>query len=198
MSLSDTHFTAIHASPLKRAYSTAEGVYEAQPEPKPPLTTSLLLREQHWGVAEGHEWSPGQTPGLTIEEHFSRGIYPILHERWQKFPEGESLDDLANRAAQAIEELVMPHLKCAARQGKKGVHIALVSHGLCISELVPALLKKDASGNDPGHRYRGLLNTAWTRVTVDVKVNLSNAIYRSPIVSCLCSSNARAWSRGNS
>lgn len=113
-------------------------------------------------------------PNLTLEEHFARGLYPVLHERWQKFPEGESLDDLAARASLAIEELVMSHVRRAAREGRKGVHIALVSHGLCISELVPALLKKDSSGTHSGKNYRGLLNTAWTRITVDVKVLLSD------------------------
>ncbi|PSR70465.1 hypothetical protein PHLCEN_2v13616 [Hermanssonia centrifuga] len=168
-SLADTRFTAIHASPLKRAYSTAQGVHDAQPEPKPPLTTSLLLREQHWGVAEGHPWIMVQEPGLSLEEHLARGLYPVLHERSQKFPEGESLNDLALRAEQAINEIVMPYVWQAARDGKKGIHIALVSHGLCISELVPALLKKDASGQHIGRDYRGLLNTAWTRVVLDVK-----------------------------
>ena len=150
------------------------------------MTTSLLLREQYWGIAEGHPWTYEHTPGLTLEEHFARGIYPVMVERWQKFPEGESLDDLANRATQAIEELVMPHLKCAAKQGKTGVHIALVSHGLCISELVPALLKKDASGSDPGHHYRGLMNTAWTRVAVSVKVNPVMIVFDLLAVSSMC------------
>lgn len=113
-----------------------------------------------------------EIPGLTLEEHFSRGIWPVLHERWQKFPEGESLDDLATRAAQAVEEIIMPYVIQGIREGKRGLHIAIVSHGLCISEIVPALLLKDASGRNPGHHYRGLRNTAWSRVTVDVKVTL--------------------------
>ncbi|KAI0769010.1 phosphoglycerate mutase-like protein [Trametes elegans] len=168
-SLAKTRFAAIYASPLKRALWTGQAVQEAQPNPMPPLEISPLLREQHWGVAEGHAWSWQSTAGLSLEEHFANGIYPVLLERWQKFPEGESLDDLYRRAQQAIKELVMPHVWRAAREGKKGVHIAIASHGLCISELVPALVVKDESGVHPGDKYRGLHNTAWTRVTVDVK-----------------------------
>ena len=146
---------------------------DAQPDPKPPLTESLLLREQYWGVAEGHPWTWGQKPNLTLEEHFAQGIYPVLHKRNQKFPEGESVDDLYARAVQAIDELVMPHVWKAAREGRTGVHIALASHGLCISELIPALLAKDDrfKGTHMGAKYRGLLNTAWTRLTIEVEVS---------------------------
>ncbi|OBZ71592.1 hypothetical protein A0H81_08444 [Grifola frondosa] len=168
-SLSHIRFSAIHASPLKRALWTAQALHDAQSEPKPPFETSLLLREQHWGIAEGNPWIMHRIPDLTLEDHFAQGLYPVLHDRSQRFPEGESLNDLADRAKAAIEELVMPHVLRAAREGMKGIHIAVVSHGLCISELVPALLLKDASGVHPENKYRGLLNTAWTRVTVDVK-----------------------------
>ncbi|EMD39877.1 hypothetical protein CERSUDRAFT_112131 [Gelatoporia subvermispora B] len=168
-SLSSIRFTAINASPLKRALWTAQAVHNAQQEPKPPLTTSPLLREQHWGVAEGQPWTMQPLAGVSIEEHFARGIYPVLHERSQKFPEAESLDDLARRADQAVEEILMPYILQAARSGERGIHVAIVSHGLCISELIPALMKRDASGIHPSCGYRGLFNTAWSRVTVNVK-----------------------------
>lgn len=109
-------------------------------------------------------------PELSLEEHLEQGIYPVLYERWQKFPGGESLDDVVQRAEQAIDELVMPHVCEAVKDGKKNVHIAIVSHGICISELIPVLVLKDEGHQHPGHRWRGLRNTAWTRITVDVKV----------------------------
>ncbi|TBU27212.1 phosphoglycerate mutase-like protein [Dichomitus squalens] len=167
-SLSSTRFAAIYASDLKRALWTGQAVRDAQPDPKPPLVESPLLREQRFGDAEGNPWSWNQTPGLSLEEHFARGIWPVLHERSQKFPGGESVDDLYVRATQAINELVMPRIWEAAREGKTGVHIALASHGLCISELIPALLVQDESGTHPGDKYRGLHNTAWTRLRIDV------------------------------
>ena len=174
-SLSKVHFTAIYASDLLRAFTTAQAIHDAQPEPKPPLTKSTLLREQHWGVAEGHPWSMHAKEGLSLEDHFAQGIYPVLYERWQKFPEGESLEEVVQRAEKAIDDFVMPHVWAAAKAGKKGVHIALVSHGICISELIPVLVMKDESRIHPGHRWRGLLNTAWTRVTVNVKVCVSRS-----------------------
>lgn len=44
--------------------------------------------------------------------------------------------------------------------------------GLCISELIAALVRKDVDGVGRGKDYRGLMNTAWTRVTVGIKVRL--------------------------
>lgn len=152
-SLATTRFTAIHASPLQRTYTTAEGVYAAQPEPKPAFTTSPLLREQHFGIAEGHPWVWDEKPGMTLEEHYAQDLWPALRDRTSKFPEGESLEDVAVRATRAVDELIMPQVRLAAKEGKKNVHIAIVSHGLCISELVPALLQKDVSGRLPTTSY---------------------------------------------
>lgn len=152
---------------------TAQAVHDAQRESPPPLTTSLLLREQTFGVAEGNPWITEMQPGLSLEDHFARKLYPVLHSWVHKFPEGESLDDLAARANKAVDDLLLPHVWSAARAGDQELHVAVVSHGLCISELVPALLVRDQSGIHPGHRYRGLLNTAWTRVTVKVKAGVA-------------------------
>lgn len=71
----------------------------------------------------------------SLAQQYAEGIFPIISKRSDKFPGGESLDDLEKRATQAIEEIVMPFIWKAAREGKKGVQIALVSHGLCISEV---------------------------------------------------------------
>ncbi|KAI0087902.1 phosphoglycerate mutase-like protein [Irpex rosettiformis] len=167
--LASTHFAAIYASPLKRAYSTAEAVYEKQPEPKPTFESTLLIREQHFGIAEGNKWVWNMVPNLSLEEHHARGLFPVMEGRDDKFPEGESLDDVAKRADQAIQDFVLSNVRKAAQEGKKGLHVALVSHGICISELVTALLTKDESGQHPGQKFRGMRNTAWTRITVDVK-----------------------------
>lgn len=95
---------------------------------------------------------------------FKHGIFPVLRSRDEKFPEGESLDDLARRAEQGIAECVVPHL---ASEGD--IHIAIASHGLCISELVAALLRLDPDSRRD-ISYAGLLNTAWTRAVVSLKV----------------------------
>lgn len=170
-SLTSTPFTAIYASDLKRAASTAAAVSAAQPSSTPAVQHSTLVREQHFGIAEGHPWSADTPSGSeTDEELWARGIFPVLSDRRAKFPSGESLDDVRARTDRAVEELLMPHMCRAAREGKRGVHVAVVSHGLCISELVPALLARGV-GAPKGQRYSGLRNTAWTRVAVDVKVS---------------------------
>ena len=127
-------------------------------------------------------------PNISLTQHYAEGKFPVLSGRAEKFPGGESIDDLAERASQAIEELVMPKVWKAVREGKKGVNVAVVSHGLCISEvrmiifhhkiagmmvciqLIPALLKK-GSNLLSGMDYRGLMNTAWTRLTIDVEAS---------------------------
>ena len=127
-------------------------------------------------------------PSISLAQHFAEGKFPVLSGKAEKFPEGESVDNLAARAGQAIEELVMPKVWEAVREGKKGVNVAVVSHGLCISEvgviifryeiadlmiciqLIPALLKK-GSNSLSRMDYRGLMNTAWTRLIIDVEAS---------------------------
>jgi len=101
--------------------------------------------------------------------------YSYLDWKRRKFPQGESLNDLKDRAEQAMDELVMPHVWQTLKEGEDGVDIAIVSHGLCISELVAALVRKNSvvgrAGSDGfGSKYIGLLNTAWTRITIDAVV----------------------------
>lgn len=79
---------------------------------------------------------------------------------------------IADRAEKAINELVLPHIRTAALEGHKNVHIALVSHGLCISKLIERLLVKDSEDPQSGD-FRGLLNTAWTRLEVEVRVRMT-------------------------
>ena len=44
-------------------------------------------------------------------------------------------------------------------------------------QVVSALVKKDADGYGQGIDYRGLVNTAWTRVTVGLKVTIRFPMY---------------------
>lgn len=109
-------------------------------------------------------------PNKSLADQFRDGQYPVLFERDERFPSGETLNDVAVRAERAIRDLVLKtYLSRAISSGTQDVHVAMVSHGLCISELVPALLKRN-DGSLPTKDYRGLMNTAWTRVTVQAKV----------------------------
>ncbi|KAF8875423.1 phosphoglycerate mutase [Gymnopilus junonius] len=168
--------THIYASPLLRAHTTAQYVQHHQPDPKPPLTLNPNLREQHFGIAEGNPWILHQPEGTTLEELYEQKAFPVLYGRGEKFPEAESLDDLARRAEVGISECVLPHLSGAADGTESnGVHIAIASHGLCIGELIAALIRLDPEA-DKKKSYTGLLNTAWTRVEVEVRHGHSGSI----------------------
>lgn len=97
------------------------------------------------------------------EELWAKNVFPMLYERQDKFPGGETLDDLAARAEVAIRDCVVPHLSDGP-----DVHVALASHGLAIGELVAALLRLDPEA-DHKQEYSGLQNTAWTRVSVCIR-----------------------------
>jgi broad specificity phosphatase PhoE len=168
----DTHFAAIHTSDLKRAFLTARALCDAQKDHKPPFDSSELLREQHFGVAEGKPWTYSSNRNVNLEAEMAKGVYPMLHGNDDKFPGGESISELGQRAHRAITTLVLPHVWQAVKEGKTGIHIAVVSHGLCIAQMISELLKMSAKQGLGMVDYRGLLNTAWTRLVIDIEVRM--------------------------
>lgn len=115
---------------------------------------------------------------LSREELYARGVYPVISNREDRFPNGESLKDLQVRAERAVAELIIPNVWESARSGKD-LHIAVVSHGLCISELIGAVLRTDkdaATSGAGGKRWTGMLNTSWTRVTVEIPVRVISGV----------------------
>jgi len=166
-----TSFTKIYASPLKRAATTAALVLAAQPSPQPPHDFNIeFIKEQNFGVAEGKPWCvQDYRTSKSLAEYMSEGKYPKPLPG-EHFPEGESDEDFAARSAGAVNEVIMPHVRSAARAGR-AEHIALVSHGLCIGALIAALLKTDSSG------VTGMQNTAWARVII----KLQGAVDETPM-----------------
>ncbi|PFH49484.1 hypothetical protein AMATHDRAFT_147645 [Amanita thiersii Skay4041] len=196
----NTHFDIIYTSPSARAHSTALAVQQAQVPihinshintTPPPVIPNLNLREQHFGIAEGQPWvlkhpdlvGPNgkalsdKELDVALASLFVRGVFPVVPRPKDKFPGGESLEDLARRAEVAVRECVLPHLRFLKEEGQD-YHVAIASHGLCISEIVAALVRLDSefhpkgeevgAGVDPGKRFRGLLNTAWARVELNI------------------------------
>ncbi|KAK0192914.1 histidine phosphatase superfamily [Armillaria mellea] len=170
--LSTTRINLIYSSPLLRARQTGEAVQSGQSIP-PALITNPHLREQHWGIAEGHPACSHAPLNVTHEEAFKVGIFPrtALLDDDGRFPGGERRNDLKARADMAIKECVLPHL--TEENFRNGLHVAFTSHGLCIGQLLAALLRYDASA-DKNVSYKGLRNTAWTRVEVSLDSNCSN------------------------
>jgi len=160
----DIPIHVIYASNLLRAHSTAIALLDAQThDPKPPLILSPLLREHHFGVAEGRRYT---TFG---ELDIQRGVFPVLKGRDAKFPEGESLNDVQRRAEQALDELLMPHIHAAKGKSPADVRIAVVSHGLCIAELLSVIFSR--TGTPTTQSFRGLHNTAYTTIQAGIKVH---------------------------
>ncbi|KAK0221610.1 phosphoglycerate mutase-like protein, partial [Armillaria fumosa] len=175
---SDTNFAAIHTSDLKRAYLTAQAILDCQESKETlHLLTSPLLREQHFGVAEGKPYSKSR-PDIVSSDLYAQGIYPSPSNRDESFPEGESRSDLRRRAEQAVDEILLPYVWQSAREGNTRVRVALISHGLFIKELIAALVARDAQGETTDLYYKGLRNTAWARMTVEVQVIIQG---QSPI-----------------
>ncbi|KAJ6613307.1 histidine phosphatase superfamily [Mycena sp. CBHHK59/15] len=176
-SLSRTRFTSIHSSPLKRAYMTAQAIQSKQPG-SPPLITSPLLREQHFGVAEGKTSTSKRDHDIPPVEYFNEGIYPSSLNRMEKFPEGESLDDVQARARQALADILLPYARQSASEASN-VHVAVISHGIFIKEALRALAKRDPTVDMTACDYQWLRNTGWARVVVGLKGN--KAIFQKPI-----------------
>jgi broad specificity phosphatase PhoE len=86
--LSPVLLKVIICSDLKCTMKTAEAIQDAQAEPKPLKITSTLFREQNYGSGEGKKWDTVRIPGLTLEEHYERGLYPV---DWKDSPEEKAL-----------------------------------------------------------------------------------------------------------
>lgn len=93
-------FDAGYTSPLKRARETAETVLRGTGV---PLVTVPELREISYGLWQGRGSQPAGrcNPGLE---------WRWKHDPWSvRFPGGESLDEVRDRAAHAFERIVRAH-----------------------------------------------------------------------------------------
>jgi len=155
---------AIFSSPLKRAHTTAMQILEQQ-DPKPAFEESVLLKEQHFGVAEGHPWAGSRSTSSTaMKDH-----YPPMEGRNGKFPEGESRDDVGARASQAIDLLIMPRVLTAQGMAEQASHVLVVAHGIFIAELLRELVRRRSGGANENPRFSGLVNTGWTRIVLGLE-----------------------------
>ncbi|KAH7103416.1 phosphoglycerate mutase-like protein [Auriculariales sp. MPI-PUGE-AT-0066] len=154
---------AIYASPLKRAHSTALALAAGQPCP-PPMTVLPDLREQYFGIAEGKRFACSGVIDL------QREIFPVQRGRTDSFPEGESRDDVRARGERVLSDIFMRHIWEARGRRPGEVRVAVVSHGVCIAELVeaflgrvPQFLRRDNCW------FRGVHNTAFHELEVGLE-----------------------------
>lgn len=158
--------THMFASDLKRAHTTARAIYDAQIVlPKPTLVVTPLIREQHFGEGEGKPWMGG-----TDASGHSWAKPP---GRDGKFKDGESLNDVARRGDEFFETSLAPIVREAAEKQAGEVNVFVVSHGIAIAEMLGALARRSVSVDNDGWNegFRGLRNTAWTRVAIGLEVS---------------------------
>jgi broad specificity phosphatase PhoE len=124
--LSNSRLEAVYSSPLQRALRTAETI--ARPHSLSVRTEPALVDLDY-----------GEWQGMPLTE--VKKIYKGLYIKWEKtpesvkFPGGEGLDDVKNRAVAAVNKMVKKH---------KG-SLVLVSHRVVNKVLICSMLGLDNS-----------------------------------------------------
>ncbi|KAK7464400.1 hypothetical protein VKT23_006564 [Stygiomarasmius scandens] len=174
---SETKFDTIYVSKLKRARQTANAI-EHHTNTKPPLIEHAFLHEISFGEADGKPYVAEETPGLSLEDHYKQGVYPHIRNRTDRFPGGESKEDVARRAEEVIQELIVPAIKDTANG-----HIAIVSHGVFLRELFYALHRR--TNHKSSVEYKYLDTTGWTRMKIGFKIPADSQEALEPSLSVL-------------
>lgn len=131
-----------------------------------PFHVSPALREQNFGTGEGKKVIKKDNC-LSLKAHYAKGLFPILYARSEKFPGGESVEDVRIRAEGFIEDVMMALRKEEQNDKDLTRTVGVVSHGIFIGELVAALVRKGGVGPQMDMKnLRGMKNTAWTKVEV--------------------------------
>ncbi|GAA5930074.1 histidine phosphatase family protein [Sporobolomyces koalae] len=180
----DVPITAIYASDLKRAQTTARCVWEKnRSDPKPPFTISPLLREQFFGEAEGMPWDAGK--------YHSAHLPWEDHRAFRLAPNAESLDDVSARASQVLRHFILPHLVATASVPSTATfpeqhHLVLFAHGIWLSEMMFAI----KLAGDPRVRFvksqGGYQNTAWSRIEIELDDDDNEGFSTLPRTSPAC------------
>ncbi len=106
--LSSEHLDAIYASPLKRAYQTAEAIASRQ-------ATTVRTCD---GVAEFDRYSGDYIPTEELKAENDPRYHAMINGEWDT--DDETADEFRRRVVGAIEELIDAHA---------GQRIAVVCHG---------------------------------------------------------------------
>lgn len=98
--LADISFAEIYASPLQRAYATAEPTARARQQ---TITPDARLAEIHHGAWEGQ-------PASAIRELYARDYLMWQTQPHQvQMPDGEALTDVARRAQLFLQDVLVKH-----------------------------------------------------------------------------------------
>jgi 2,3-bisphosphoglycerate-dependent phosphoglycerate mutase len=141
--LAGQHFDAVISSDLSRASDTAK-IVAAKLEGAPNVILEPLWREI----------DVGDLSGITYEESLSRGLHHRFMPFDQRHPNGESSEDLAARASQAVEHLKLKRVN---------QRVIVFSHGGTIRRALGVIL------NEPDAKWVTRFpvgNTSLSRFTI--------------------------------
>lgn len=133
-------FTHIFASPLTRAFKTAQAVSRAQPRldgdtAAVEIVQAPNLIEQNFGYYEGKAFHARSDPKKT-----GREVHREQHKDEPGFVDVESKESMNKRADVFLDEHVMPLFEKASACEKHVV--AIVSHGMLLSHLWRRILRR--------------------------------------------------------
>jgi len=143
--LADHQIDVIYASPLSRAYETAQIVNETR---RAPLVSHEDLKERYYGSNEG----------LTFTEILAKAEkHPELFQaKVSKFPhplDAEPIDDLKKRAVAAVKSALEKH------EG----NVLFVAHGGVFSAIHHVLIKGEYTRSENAVPYRFQIDSGvWT------------------------------------
>lgn len=135
--MADQDFAVIIASPLVRAYETAQIVAAKNGS---EIGVDDRLMEIDCGSWEGRMWTDITSQNPELVQMYTDGV------DFRRSPEGETIVEMVERARPAVDELLESH---------RGQRVLVVAHGLLIQRLVQSLL-----GLDPAIRLLGSLGNA--------------------------------------
>ena len=91
---------------------------------------------------------------------------------------------LAKRAGEAIDKIIIPAIvRNVGNKDPDACHLANVSHGLCISELIGDLVRRTGLREFKTGYFAGMNNTAWTRVVLGTRNTLDRHLRQEDLES---------------
>ncbi|GIZ40630.1 hypothetical protein CKM354_000395900 [Cercospora kikuchii] len=128
-------FTHIFASPLSRAFKTAQAIQSAQPSSEAPVEITKVqnLIEQNFGSYEKKTFQ-----ARTDAKKTGREAHRERHLNDPGFVDVESKEAMAKRADDFLDQHLLPLL--AERASEQKLVVAVVSHGMLLSQLWKRLL----------------------------------------------------------
>lgn len=147
--LSREPWEALYASPLRRAYQTAERIAAATGL---SIQTDLRLQERHMGAAAG----------LTAAEREAR--FPGL--KLDQIPGTESREDLSRRVLAVLTEIATRH---------PGGRVLVVSHGAAINSLIVSQLGRPVMLPNTSVTWAAYSGGSWRLTAIGDAAHLEDA-----------------------